>query len=146
MHDTRKVFLLEETLRCVKAAYEIGDRPRLVEYKTFNTSIEVGMYLVVPTQSRHEMAVVKVHEVDIEPDLSSDTRMDWVVDTIDRDAYAGTLASEKSFINAARSAERRRMRETLKKDVLADLDANVKVLGGPAAPATVVTGEGPSID
>lgn len=131
MHDSRKVFLLEGELRCITAAYEAGDDARTTEFKTFDAAIAVDDYIIVPTDTRHEMTVCKVHKVDVEPDLDSGGEMLWVIGKISLAGHEATVASEERFIAAARSAERSRRMKQLKEDILADVDTNIKVIAGP---------------
>lgn len=132
MHDSRKVFLLENEPRCITAAYEADENAPASEFKTFDPDIEVNDYIIVPTNSRHKMTVCRVHSVDVEPNLDCSAEMLWVIGIVNRSAYEGTLQSEDAFIDAARSAERRRKKKQLKEDILADIDANIKVIAGPS--------------
>lgn len=131
MHDSRKVFLLEGELRCIKAAYEAGDDAGTTEFKTFDAGIAVDDYIIVPSGTRHEMTICKVHEVDVEPNLDSGSEMLWVIGKVSLSGHEATVASEERFIAAARSAERARKMKQLKEDILADVDADIKVIAGP---------------
>lgn len=131
MHDSRKVFLLENEPRCITATYEAGDNAATTEFKTFDQDVAVDDYIIVPTDTRHEMTVCKVRAVGIEPDLESSAEMLWVIGRVDRSSYKATIGSEKDFVAAARSAERSRKKKQLKEDFLADVDANIKVIAGP---------------
>lgn len=131
MHDSRKVFLLETEPRCVTAAYDAGEDASTTEFKTFDLDIKTDDYVIVPTNCRHKMTVCKVHAVDVEPDLDSSAEMRWVIGVVDQSAFKATFASERQFIDAARSAERRRKKTQLREDFLADIDDDMKVLSGP---------------
>lgn len=131
MHDSRKVFLLEDEPRCIKASYEAGDDAKTTEFKTFDTDIGVGDFIIVPTDTRHEMTVCKVTEVGVEPNLDTGAAMLWVIGKVDLSAHKATLDSEKTFVDAARSAERRRKKGQLREALLADVPTDMKVLTAP---------------
>jgi hypothetical protein len=139
MHDSRKVFLLEDEPRCIKAKYEPDvntQKPsKGYDFKTFDETIQVDDFIVVPTDTRYGMTVVKVVEVDVEPDLDTDLYMHWVIDKVDRSVFENLLASEEGFIDAARAAERKRKKKQLKEDLLADVDTTTLKLAGPAVEA-----------
>lgn len=106
MHDSRKVFLLENEPRCITATYEEGDDAPVTEFKTFDPDIAVDDFVIVPTDTRHRMTVCKVRSVDVEPNLDTEAKMLWVIGSVDCSAYEKTLSSEGQFIGAARAAER----------------------------------------
>lgn len=128
MHNSRKVFLLDQEPRCILADYENGPNPKTCEFKTNDMSIKVDDYIVVPTNTRHGMTVCKVVKVDVEPNLDCESEMYWVVSRIDTTNFDNVTQQEQSFLTAAASAEKRRKKEQLKKDFLADIDSDIKVI------------------
>ena len=131
MHNSRKVFLLENEPRCVLGAYEAGENPPLSEFKTFDGDIGVGDLVIVQSDTRHKMTVVKIAQVDIEPNLDSGSVMHWVVGKVDVDAFNETIKSESKFLDAARRAEKARRKEQLRKDFLQDVDDSSLKISGP---------------
>lgn len=127
MHDSRKVFLLDDEPRCVLCTYE-ADTPTQkassTEFKTWDSNIKVGDYVVVPTDTRHCMTVVKVVDVDVEPNIESHAKMDWIIGTVDRHDFEAIVAQERRFLDAARSAEKARKKKELKEAFLADVDGS----------------------
>lgn len=122
MHESRKVFLLDREPRCILAAYEAVEGAPTKEFKTFDEDIQVDDYIVVPTDTRHNMTVCKVREVDVEPDLESNEGVAWVIARIDREGYERALQSEQKFIDAVRVAERRRKKAQLREDFVSEID------------------------
>jgi len=122
MHDSRKVFLLDEEPRCILATYEEGENASRTEFKTWDQDIQVDDFIVVPSGTRHDMTVVKVVKVDVEPNLESSHKMDWVVCKIDRAAFEDTTQREATFLNAARKAEKLRKKQQMREDFLRDVD------------------------
>lgn len=121
MHDSRKVFLLDTEPRCVLCSYESHEGAPRTEFKTWDTDIKVGDYVVVPTDTRHHMTVVRVEEIDVEPNLESNERMHWIVDVVDKSAFDRTANQEREFLNAARAAEKQKKKEALKEAFLANV-------------------------
>ncbi len=74
MNYSTAIFLINPKVRAIAAVYEPDTdnrkAPRTI-FKTFDSTIEVGDYILVPTDTRHKMTVNKVVEVDVEPDLES---------------------------------------------------------------------------
>lgn len=126
MHDSRTVFLLDDNIKCVSGKYDIGHNSSTEEFKTAIEGIEVGDYVVVPTDTRQKMTVVRIDEINIEPDLESDVKMDWVMCKVPKQAYDATMASEKTFVDRTRVAARIRKKEQLIKDL--QIDTSMKVI------------------
>lgn len=126
MHDSRKVFLIEESVRCVAATYERPEfKPSSYHFKTFDSSLDIGDYVVVPTDGdtkRHQLTVVRITEVDLEPDLESNIELKWIIGKVDSSAHEQTVEQEKAFIEKSRAAVRRRKRKQLKEDLFEDME------------------------
>jgi len=143
MHSSRKVFLLDNEPRCVLATYEKDEGPlyntkkvKTTEYKTFDDDVAVDDLVIVKTNTRHGFTVVKVKEVDVEPDLDSSDEINWVVSRFDTGIYEGIIKKEEEFLSAVRKAEKTRRKAELKKDFLADADASVNLLAAPVSNTT----------
>jgi predicted Mrr-cat superfamily restriction endonuclease len=124
MNYSTAVFLINSNVRAVNINYEpdkdgYKSSPKTT-YKTFDKTIKVGDLVIVPSQTRYNMAVVKIVEVDVNPDLDSSTEMKWIIGKVDKDSYDEVLAKEKVAIEAIRSAERRRKIEDLRKSLILD--------------------------
>ena len=113
MNHSLAVFLISASVRAVLATYEAGDDAPRTMFKTFNDDIKVDDYVIVPTTTRHKMTVVKVVEVDVEPDFDSHHDFDWIVGVVDRASFEEIELQEAAAIEKVKSAERRKKRDEL---------------------------------
>lgn len=123
-NQSTAVFLINDKTRAILATYEAGDTAARTMFKTFDPDIDVDDLIIVPTDTRHKMTVVKVVEVDVDVDFNSSTRVDWVVSRIDTDEYEEVVRREKDALKTIRSAEVRREKEKLRDALLADLNGD----------------------
>lgn len=125
MNYSTAIFLINPKVRAIAAIYEPDTdnrkAPRTV-FKTFDQTIEVGDYILVPTDTRHKMTVNKVVEVDVEPDLESGAQMNWVIGAVERGPYEEVLAQESRAIDLMKAAEKTHAREELRKKMMAHVD------------------------
>lgn len=131
MHNSRKVFLLDEDKApvCIKAIYDEGERGK--EFKTFDRSIQVGDRIVVGTDTRLLQTVCEVTEIDIEPDLDSNSVIEWVIHKIDLTQYENTLAVEEKLVVRIRKGEKMAKRKALREAMLGDIDvSDVQLIEG----------------
>jgi hypothetical protein len=127
VHDTRKIFLANDNVRGILAIYEAErpdgqPQPPKTFFKTFDQTIKVGDYILVPTNTRHNMTVNKVVAVDVECELANQTPATWVIGKIDRRPYEQTLAKEGEMLNIIAAAEKKKMQDELKATVFANVD------------------------
>jgi hypothetical protein len=117
------IFLINPKVRAIAATYEADDKvaPRTI-FKTFDQTLTVNDYIIVPTNTRHNMTVCKVVEVDIDADLESSVPMLWVIGTIDKAAYDDVLSQESRAIDLMKAAEKTHAREELRKKMMAHVD------------------------
>jgi predicted Mrr-cat superfamily restriction endonuclease len=118
MNYSKAVFLINKNARMVSGIYEEGHAAEL--FKTFDATIKVDDLVVVQSDTRHNMTVVKITGVDVRFDMKSPEKVKWVVAKIDQDAYKTLLAQEEAIIDRIKSAEMNREREQLAKDLLKD--------------------------
>lgn len=125
MNYSTAIFLINPKVRAIAAIYEPDTdsrkAPRTI-FKTFDQTLSVGDYILVPTDTRHKMTVNKVVEVDLDPDLESHSQMSWVIGVVDRVAYEDVLAQEARAIDLMKAAEKTHAREELRKKMLAHVD------------------------
>ncbi|BEV44385.1 hypothetical protein [Afipia carboxidovorans] len=125
MNYSTAIFLINPKVRAIAAIYEpdtdARKAPRTI-FKTFDPTISIGDFILVPTETRHKMTVNKVVEVDVEPDLESHAQMNWVIGTVDRAMYENVLAQEAKAIDLMKAAEKTHAREELRKKMMAHVD------------------------
>ena len=128
MNYSTAVFLINKYVRAILATYEAEDTAKRTMFKTLDPTIAVGDFVIVPTDTRHKMTVVKVVETDVDVDFDSHTQVGWVVGKVDQSGYNTVLAQERDAINAIKSAELRKKRQDLRDNMLADSLADIKAL------------------
>lgn len=125
MNYSTAIFLINPKVRAIAAIYEPDTdnrkAPRAI-FKTFDQTISVGDFILVPTETRHKMTVNKVVEVDVEADLESSLPMHWVIGTVDRSMYEDVLTQESRAIELMKAAEKTHAREELRKKMMAHVD------------------------
>lgn len=126
MNFSSAIMLFNKGIRAVATIYELEQTgpnakpPARTVYKTLDPSVAVGDLVVIPTDTRYRMSVVKVVETDVEVDFDSPTELRWIIAKIDRDAYDRVLKMEQQGVEMMRSAEKRRKREALAEAILKD--------------------------
>lgn len=128
MNNTTAVFLINDKVRAVYGTYEAGDNAGKTLFKTFDQDLKVGNFAIVPTNTRHNMTVVKITDTDVEFDIDTQVKMEWVIGRIDLTVYEQTLAQENTAIQMIQSAEKRKKCEELKKAIFADQEGAIAAL------------------
>lgn len=126
MNYSTAVFLINDSVRCIAATYEENGKDTL--FKTLDPSIQVGDLVIVPTDTRHKMTVVKVTRVDVDVDLDAPASMDWVVDAVDDGEFKKVIDMEKAAIETIKSAERRKKRDDMREAIFRDREEMLKGL------------------
>lgn len=121
MNYSTAVFLINKNVRAVAAIYEPDTDtkkfPRTI-FKTLDATIKVGDYILVPTDTRHKMTINKVVEADVDIDLESSVKMDWVIGVVDREEFERVTKMEENAIAQIKSAEKRKKQEELRESLL----------------------------
>lgn len=155
MNFSSAVMLFNKNIRAVATIYDleplpgngVSKTPMRTIYKTLDPAIVVGDLVIIPTDTRYKMSVVKVVETDVEVDYDSPAELKWIIGTIDRLSYDKVLKMEAQAIEMIRSAEKRRKREELAASILKDnpelaqlsiagVSADVLDLPAPSEPQT----------
>lgn len=131
MNYSRSIFLVSEEARAIMTTYELDTHSRPADrtmFKTLDPSIQVDDYVVVPTDTRHGMTVVKVAEVDVDPDLESVRQLDWIISAVDRNHFEECKANEDRMISIIKEKEKDRKRRELRETLLAGAEDEIKAL------------------
>lgn len=143
MNYSTAVFLINPACRAVKATYEEDGNKTQTPYvfKTVDKSIKVGDLVVVPTDTRHKLTVVKVVETDIEIDVDTPHQIKWVVGKVDLMTHQSLIDMEEAAISKIKAAEMHAKRQELAKKLQESIGGlDLKAL--PMASATnVINGE-----
>lgn len=129
------VFLINREVRGVMCAYDFEDdkhtKPlhgKTYLFKTLDQSIQKGDLVVVPTSTRVGFTVVKVIDIDVEPDYNSDIDYKWVVSKLDTSTYDGLIKKEEAGKQAIREAEKLAARNELKEKLFQFNEEKLKAL------------------
>jgi hypothetical protein len=126
MNYSTAIFLINKAVRAVKVSYDQdkanpgSPAGNLQLFKTFDSTLAKGDYVVVPTDTRWNMTVCRVEEVGVEIDLESSAQIGWLMGRVDRGDYDAVVVEEESAITAIKSAEKRRKQEELIASLIAD--------------------------
>lgn len=123
MNYSTAVFLINDDARAIACSYEPAPhngKPVTTIFKTFDPDIKVGDYVVVPTDTRHHLTVIKVEETDVDVDFDSAARVNWIVGRVDKADYDDIMRKEDAAIAAIKSAEKRKKREELRAALILD--------------------------
>ena len=118
MNKSTIVFLINDSVRAIKATYEPGAAPEI--FKTLDQGIEKDDLIVVQSSTRHEMTICKVVETDVEIDLDSGVSMKWALQRVDMAGVSNLLAQEEEAIARVNSIEKRKKKEALRAALFAD--------------------------
>jgi hypothetical protein len=138
MNYTTAIFLINKNVRAVMCNYEPDAPGKTAMFKTLDATIREGDFVIVPTNTRHNMTVSKVMETDVDVDFDSGASVGWIISKIDRSTYEVTLSQEGDAITVIKSAEKTKKRNELAAALLADSAGALKAL-----PITTVSGDSP---
>lgn len=128
MNYSTAVFLINDKVRAVKGTYEAGENAGKTMFKTFSPTLKVGDFTIVPTNTRHNMTVVKITDVDVEFDIETTTNVEWIIGQIDLTAYEQVLGQEQEAVKTIQSAEKNRKRAALREAIFADAETQLNKL------------------
>ncbi len=128
MNYSTAIFLINSRARAIMCTYEVHDGASPYMLKTLDPSIKVDDYVIVPTDSRHKMTVVKVVEVDVDVDFDKAYDVKWILGVVDTEANKELIGQEQAAIKAIQSAELTKKRKELRDAMLADHVEEIKAL------------------
>lgn len=126
MNYSTAVFLINDAVRAVKGIYEDG-KPADI-FKTLDPSISKNDLVVVPTDTRHKMTVIKIVETDVDVDFDSTIPMKWVICRVDTKENADILRMEEKAIAVIKSGEIRKKKEAIRDTVFREQMEQLKTL------------------
>lgn len=125
MNYSTAIFLINDKTRAVYGTYEAGDNAARTLFKTLDQTIQKDDLVLVQTGTRHGFTVVKIVDADVEFDIETSTKIDWVVGKIDLATFQTLSDAEQDAIRMIQSAEKNRKREELRKSILADVEGKI---------------------
>lgn len=118
MNYSTAVMLFNAEIRAVKVSYEPNFPNGGAIFKTLDPDIVVGDYVTIPTNTRHNMTVARVEDVDVEIDFDDSTQIGWVVSRVPVSEYEGILKDEQQWIAEMKKAQNRKKKEDIKKNMV----------------------------
>ena len=106
-----------------------------VLFKTMDESIEVGTYVIVPTNTRHGMTVCKVVGVDVPVDFDDTNEVYWVVGTVDTAPFEQIRQDEEKVLLSVKKSADDKKREEARASFMDGLPKNLPQIGGPVVKA-----------
>ena len=97
-------------------------------FKTFDRDVKEGDFVVIPTDTRHNMTVCKVKQVDMEVDFDSGAEMKWLVGRISVADVQDIQKQEADAITVIKAAEKNRKKTELRDSLLAAVGQGLKAL------------------
>lgn len=142
MNSSTAIFLINPHARAVNCIYESDANKSQTPYtfKTLDQDIKVGDLVVVPTDTRHNLTVVKVVEVDVDLDIDTPNQIKWVIGKVDLETHNDLLAMETDALAKIKASQLRKKREQLAKDLLDDHRSAIQAL--PISMATGISRDG----
>ena len=128
MNYSTAVFLINDKARAVYGTYEAGKDASKTLFKTLDQTLKVDDFALVPTNTRHNMTVVKITDVDVDFDIETSVHVEWIIGRIELADYASLVAQEQEAITTIQSAQKAKKREELRKALLADADNKLSAL------------------
>lgn len=128
MNYSTAIFLINTKARAVLGVYNPDEPHKKTLYKTLDSNIAVDDFVLVQTDTRHKMTVVKVVEVDVDFDLESSQKVTWVLSKIDLTIAEKLMGLEESAISQIKKAELRQKRDNLRDALFKDHTETLKTL------------------
>lgn len=149
MNFDRAIFVVNENIRAIKVEYEPdvaakGGPKNTSLFKTLDNKVQVDDFVIVPTNSRANMTIAQVVEVDVAIEIKSGGPIPWLIGVVDGakiDEHEKLKAMEEDAITKLKVVEKQNERRQLR----ADLEAyqkeainglEIAQLGAPTAPET----------
>jgi hypothetical protein len=116
MNYSTAILIMNPDARCVKVIYEPDTAhtkaPREL-FKTFDKTLKVDDYVIVPSNTRHNITTCKVVEVDVDDWMDTTKTINWIIGTVNMADAEKVKAWENSAIEALKDAEKRKRRREL---------------------------------
>ncbi|MCK5614791.1 hypothetical protein KAR91_73700 [Candidatus Pacearchaeota archaeon] len=99
-----------------------------VVFKTMDTDVKIGDFVIVPTDTRHGMTVCKVVGADFEIDFESDKECHWIVGTVNTLDFEKIRQLEEKVIIKIKDGEVNNKRAEMRKSLEASMGGSLPTL------------------
>lgn len=126
MNYSNVILLISDVARAILVSYEDSSKPSIK--KTIDPNVSVGDYVVVETDTRWNMTVCKVKEVDVEVDFEDEKHLGWIIAKVDLEQFDDIKAQENAAIAAIKEDENREKRERIQTQLRKAAGGKVRAL------------------
>lgn len=129
MNYSTAVLVMDTGARCVKVIYEPDTehtKQTREMFKTFDKTLKVDDFVVVPTGTRFNLTVCKIVAVDIDDWMDTSGELKWVVGRVDMADATKVKAWEASAIERLKDAEKRKRRRELQASMTESMNEKEK--------------------
>lgn len=116
MNYSTAILVMNTDARCVKVIYEPDTehaKQSREMFKTFDKTLNVDDFVVVPTGTRLNLTVCKIVNVDVDDWMDTTKELGWVVGRVDMADANKVKAWEQSAIEGLKDAEKRKRRREM---------------------------------
>lgn len=116
MNYSTAILVMNPDTRCVKVIYEPDTEQHKQTremFKTFDKTLKVDDFVVVPTNTRFNLTVCKIVDVDSDDWMDASKEMGWVVGRVDMADANKVKAWEAKAIEELKDSEKRKRRREL---------------------------------
>jgi len=128
MNYSTAILIINDACRAIKVTYETGDHAPRTTFKTLDKNIKVDDYVVVPTDTRHNLTVCKVVEVDVDDWMGTNQQINWIVGRVDMADVNKIKQVEESALTQLKAAEKLKQRRELRASMEAAVAENAGAL------------------
>lgn len=155
MNYSRAILVMNPDAQCVKVIYEpdtIHTKQTRGMFKTFDKTLKVDDFVVVPTDTRWNLTVCKIVETDVDDWMDTSKEIGWVVGRVDMADANKVAAWEASAIESLKDAEKRKRRREMQASMTEAMNEKEKeglalMLASPlGVPAADVVVESPTAE
>lgn len=156
MNYSTAVMLFNEDIRALRVSYDPKDllngEVKSYIFKTLDPDLKVDDFVTIPTNTRHNMTVAKVEEVEVEIDFDSDLEIKWIISRVPVKEYEAILEDEKVWISQMKKSQNRKKKEDIKKSMIEMYQADgasletLAIAGRKPAPTCLVITEDDSVE
>lgn len=122
MNYSTAVMLFNEDIRAVRVSYDpndkVNDRPKDYLFKTLDPDLKVGDFVTIPTDTRHNITVGRIEEIEAEVDFDCDKEIKWIISRVPVSEYEAILMDEAQWIVEMKKAQNRKKKEDIKKSMV----------------------------
>lgn len=120
MNYSTAILVMNTDARCVKVIYEPDTehtKQTREMFKTFDKTLKVDDFVVVPTGTRFNLTVCKIVAVDVDDWMDTNKELGWVVGRVDMADANKVKAWEATAIEGLKDAEKRKRRREMQQSM-----------------------------